>query len=94
MSETQQQRVNIVIQGKTHQLVCPPDKQQALTDAAELLNQKLSQVTSRSNVNSNERALLMAALNLAHELLDAQSEQQQANQQLSLLISKLRQLDD
>lgn len=48
----------------------------------------------RSSVRNEQKALLMAALHLSHELLEAQSQQAKQEQQHDSLIDKLSQYLD
>jgi cell division protein ZapA len=60
--------LDIQLLGKVYKVACPPDEQQALLDAAGLLNTRLDEVAAKGRF-SDERLLAMVALNLAHDLL-------------------------
>lgn len=89
--------VSVEILGKTHHIACPEGQEQALRDAVAHLNGQVNQVKQRannSNARTDEKALLMAALNICHELLHAQQklhDQEQAQQKLcEEITSKLK----
>lgn len=69
--------LEIQLLGKEYKVACPPEEQQALQNAADYLNARLSEVAAKGKF-SGERLIAMVALNLAHELLnqtpDSQSE--------------------
>ncbi len=62
-------RVNIRILEKEYQVGCPPDERAALLDSAELLNAKMREIRDSGRVVGLERIAVMAALNMANELL-------------------------
>lgn len=62
-------RVNIKILDKDYQVSCPPDERAALLDSAELLNGKMREIRDSGRVVGLERIAVMAALNMANELL-------------------------
>lgn len=69
MSDT----VYVKILDKDYQIACPPGQQQALHQAAQNLDQRMRAIRSSSSVIGLERIAIMAALNLSHDLLEAQS---------------------
>lgn len=64
--------LDIQLLGKDYKVACPPDEQQALQNAADLLNTRLNEVAAKGKF-SGERLVAMVALNLAHELLSQRS---------------------
>ncbi|MCW9014712.1 MAG: cell division protein ZapA [Gammaproteobacteria bacterium] len=64
--------LNIQIMDKEYRIACPADEQDSLRASAEFLNAKLNEIRSRGSVIGAERIAIMAALNLAHELLNSQ----------------------
>ena len=84
--------VEIIIQGKTHEMVCPPNESESLREAAQLLNDKI-EVAKKKTAN-NEKATILAALHIAHELLHTQPKQHKpqntlANEQIQHLINNI-----
>ncbi|MGX1113315.1 cell division protein ZapA [Pseudoalteromonas sp. MBR-15] len=94
MSSLQSQRVTVELLGKEHEFSCPPGQENALVAAAQHLNDLVDQMKQRSSVRNEQKALLMAALHLSHELLEAQSQQAKQEQQHDSLIDKLSQYLD
>ncbi|MDN3379024.1 MULTISPECIES: cell division protein ZapA [unclassified Pseudoalteromonas] len=89
MSELQNQRVTVDLLGKEQQFACPQGQEEALIAAAKHLNDLVEQMKQRSTVRNDQKALLMAALNISHELLEVQKQQAIAQQQQDELIDKL-----
>jgi cell division protein ZapA len=50
-------------------VACPYDERSALLDAAEFLNARMREIRDSGKVVGLDRIAVMAALNLAHELL-------------------------
>lgn len=70
--------LDIQLLGKDYKVACPPDEQQALQNAADLLNARLNEVAAKGKF-SGERLVAMVALNLAHELLSQRSDSPNAS---------------
>lgn len=65
--------LDVILFGREYRLACPPEQQAALNAAVSLVNTKMQEVASKGRQVSTERAAIMAALTLAHDLLEAQS---------------------
>ncbi len=63
--------LNIKIMDKDYRVACPPEKQASLQESAEFLNDRLNEIKDKGSIIGTERIAIMAALNLAHELLDS-----------------------
>ncbi len=61
--------LNIKIMDKDYRVSCPPDQQASLKQSAEFLNGRLNVIKQKGSIIGTERIAIMAALNLAHELL-------------------------
>ncbi|MBN8279106.1 MAG: cell division protein ZapA [Gammaproteobacteria bacterium] len=66
-------QVNIRILEKDYQISCPASERAALVDSAELLNAKMRQIRDSGKVIGLDRIAVMAALNMANDLLRARS---------------------
>ncbi|HTH93966.1 MAG TPA: cell division protein ZapA [Rhodocyclaceae bacterium] len=64
--------LDIQLLGKDYKVACPPEEQQALQNAAALLNLRLTEAAGKGKL-SGERLVALVALNLAHELLATQA---------------------
>lgn len=66
--------VTVKILAKDYQIACPEDQTHHLIDAALLLDNRMKEIRSSGRVIGLERIAVMAALNLAHELLKLKSD--------------------
>lgn len=62
-------QVNIKILEKEYQVSCPISERVALLNSAELLNAKMREIRDSGKVIGLDRIAVMAALNMANELL-------------------------
>jgi cell division protein ZapA len=69
--------LKIHILGKEYQVNCPPEERDALQRSAELLNEKMEEIRSGSQIIGLERIAVMAALNLAHDLIQTEQSAEQ-----------------
>lgn len=91
MSELQNQRVTVELLGKEQQFACPDGQEEALKAAAKNLNDLVEKMKQRSTVRNDYKALLMAALNLSHELLEAKTQKAVELAYQDQLVDKLSQ---
>lgn len=64
-------RVAIRILDKDYQIACAADEKAALLRSAELLNERMREIRDGGKVTGADRIAVMAALNLANELLQS-----------------------
>lgn len=69
-------RVSVKILEKEYQISCPAEERKALTDSAELLNMKMREIRDSGKVVGLDRIAVMAALNMAAELIQAKGKEQ------------------
>ena len=85
--------LKVELLGKKYPVNCDPSQELALLQAARLLDEKLGDIRDSGKVIGIERITLMAALNLAHELINTQQEmthlQQSAQAQLNSLTERV-----
>lgn len=72
MSE-QYAQVSVRILDKEYQVACPPSERTDLLDSAEVLNEKMREIRDSGRVVGLDRIAVMAALNMANDLLHAQA---------------------
>jgi cell division protein ZapA len=65
-------RVSIRILEKEYHVACPAEERRALLDSAEFLNRKMREIRDSGKVVGLDRIAVMAALNIANELLRTQ----------------------
>ena len=67
MSESKS--LQITIMGREFRVACPEEEQAGLLEAVDYLNRKMLEIRDAGKVIGLERIAIMAALNIAHELL-------------------------
>lgn len=63
--------VSVRILEKEYQVACPASERTALLDSAETLNERMREIRDSGKVVGLDRIAVMAALNMANELLQA-----------------------
>jgi cell division protein ZapA len=69
VTETPLARVSVRILEKEYQVACPVEERAALLDSAEYLNAEMRKIRDNGKVIGVDRIAVMAALNMANELL-------------------------
>lgn len=62
--------VTVRIMGKEYSVVCPTDEHEALVKSADYLNERMTTIRRRGKALGAEKIAVMAALNIARELLE------------------------
>lgn len=92
MSRQPPNTVAIEVLGNEYQIVCPPDQEKSLREAAQYLNEQMRQIRQKGKIIGVERIAVMAALNITHQLLalkDNPVEEVDRTQELKRLNSKI-----
>ncbi len=71
MNDTNAQ-VSVRILDKEYQVACPASERTDLLDSAEVLNNKMREIRDSGRIVGLDRIAVMAALNMANDLLHAQ----------------------
>jgi len=61
--------LQINVMGREFRIACPEGEQKELLEAVDYLNKKMDEIRDGGKVVGVERIAIMAALNIAHELL-------------------------
>ena len=69
MSDKESATVTVAILEKEYFVSCPQDERADLLDSAEYLNKKMREIRDTGKVVGADRIAVMAALNMANELL-------------------------
>ncbi|MDH5358126.1 MAG: cell division protein ZapA [Gammaproteobacteria bacterium] len=96
--------VSVSILGKEYQIACPEEEKDALLSSAQLLHKNMEQIRSTGKVVGLDRIAVMAALNLANEVIslknneghdieDMNKKLVQINDKVSAFLEEDRQLD-
>ena len=82
--------VSIRILEKEYQVACPADEKTDLLASAELLNQKMREIRDSGKVVGLDRVAVMAALNLANELLQRTDEDRELKHIVDVRVKAMR----
>lgn len=82
--------VSIRILDKEYQIACPVDEQDALLNTARFLDAKMREIRDSRKMVGSDRIAVMAALNIAHDLLRCQSGEGEAGPGVSTKIRSLQ----
>lgn len=66
-------QVSVRILDKEYQVACPASERTDLLDSAEILNAKMKEIRDSGRIVGLDRIAVMAALNMANDLLHAQA---------------------
>lgn len=66
--------VKIYILDREFMIACPTEERESLLQSAAMLNQKMQEIRDKGKVVGMDRIAVLAALNLAHELLRLQQD--------------------
>ncbi len=66
--------VTVLIMGREYSVTCPAEEHEALVTSAEFLNERMTAIRRRGKALGSERIAVMAALNIARELLRIKGE--------------------
>ncbi len=61
--------VEITILGREYRVACTDEERESLLTAAAYLDRRMREIRDAAKVTGNEKIAVMAALNIAHELL-------------------------
>jgi cell division protein ZapA len=81
--------VNIL--GKEYQIACPEEEKPALIASAQLLHDGMDKIRASGKVVGLDRIAVMAGLNIAHELVSVQDQQENGDPETT---TKLLQMKD
>ncbi len=66
-------QVSVRILDKEYQVACPAEERTDLLDSAEILNSKMREIRDSGRIVGLDRIAVMAALNMANDLLHAKA---------------------
>lgn len=93
MSETKSP-IKVHLLGKEYPIVCPQSEEHDLLVAARYLDNQMRQIRDTGRVFGTERIAVMAALNIAHELMQLQQQNRQLSAGLSERLSAMHEKID
>ncbi|MAY72178.1 MAG: cell division protein ZapA [Halomonas sp.] len=91
MNDTKRHTTDITLLERPYTIACAPEEQEGLERAARYLDQAMQGIHAQGKVVDREKIAIMAALNLAHELLGLRDEKRAGEASLSELNTRLEQ---
>ena len=82
--------VVVHILDKEYRIACPEDEQDNLLFSARMVDRKMREIRGSGKVIGSDRIAVMAALNIAHELLQLQRDKDSGVRELDQRIRQLR----
>lgn len=76
-------QVSVRILDKEYQVACPPDERTDLLDSAQILDTKMREIRDTGRIVGLDRIAVMAALNMANDLMHAQERDQRLESDFS-----------
>ncbi len=84
-------QVSVRILDKEYQVACPVEERTDLLDSAEMLNAKMREIRDSGRIVGLDRIAVMAALNMANDLIHARARDQELEGSIS---SRLKMISD
>ena len=81
--------VSVRILDKEYQVSCPPEQVDELTASARHLDQQMREIRESGSVVGLDRMAVMAALNIAHDLLRLKDNAEATSQRISALAQRV-----
>ena len=73
MTTQKSKTLDVVIMCRSYKVACSDEEREALLSAVAYLDRKMTEIKTAGKVSGAERIAVMAALNIAHELLTARN---------------------
>ncbi len=90
MSEKETKHVTVRILEKEYFVSCPSDERADLLDSAEYLNKKMREIRDTGKVVGADRIAVIAALNMANELLRLRKQESELQGPVSGRVKNMR----
>ena len=82
-------QVSVRILDKEYQVACPANERTELLDSAEILDAKMREIQNTGRVVGLDRRAVMAALNMANDLLRAQARDRELDGDVSVRLKSI-----
>jgi cell division protein ZapA len=82
--------VTVQILDKEYRIACQSDEREDLLKTSHFLDQKMREIRDSGKVLGSDRIAVMAALNLAHELLQQKSEKETGQESVTQKIQAIQ----
>lgn len=82
-------QVSVRILDKEYQVACPASERTDLLDSAEMLNDKMREIRDSGRIVGLDRIAVMAALNMANDLMQAKARDEVIDSDLSVRLKDI-----
>ena len=82
--------VSVTILEKEYLIACSDEERDLLNDAARLLNERMQEVKTSGKIIGSERIAVLAALNIAHEMLAYKNENEGYTSNIDGIIRRIQ----
>lgn len=82
--------VTVNILGKEYQVACPEEEKAGLIASAKMVHENMEKIRSSGKVVGLDRIAVMAALNIAHELITLRDDEDQDSEAVNKKIMQLK----
>jgi cell division protein ZapA len=90
VSEREVRPLSVRILEKEYMVACAPDERSELLDSAEFLNGRMREIRDSGKIVGLDRIAVMAALNLAHEVITLRARETGSEQELGHRLKSIR----
>ncbi len=90
MSEREARPLSVRILEKEYMVACAPEERTELLDSAEFLNGRMREIRDSGKIVGLDRIAVMAALNLAHELILLRAREIGSEQEVGTRLKAMR----
>ncbi len=87
---SQSSPITVQILQKEYKISCAEEEQEALIESAAMVDQKMQEIRKQGRSVGNDRIAIMAALNIAHELIQNRGGHQQESGNITSELARLR----
>jgi cell division protein ZapA len=90
VSERDARPLSVRILEKEYMVACAPDERSELLDSAEFLNGRMREIRDSGKIVGLDRIAVMAALNLAHEVISMRARESGTEQEMGHRLKTIR----
>ena len=82
--------VSVTVMGKTYQINCPADEEEELHSSVEIVDEQMHEISKNGRIIGTDRIAVMAAINIAHDLLKLQEISAETDPKVGKRLRRLR----
>jgi len=82
--------VTVMLLGKEYRVACPPEAREGLLQSAAYLDEKMREIRDRGRTTGSDNIAVMAALNITHELMQKQGQDEKVDSGFSAKVKNLQ----